>query len=191
MKKRNILIINKFTNKDNSTINENDGSDNSNTIKTVTKVFKDFTFEIPSDMLYSAQDDFRLLLKTSDWYAQIEPYADPYGYMLDYPNCTKKRFSNLGYPVGEIKKNEGEEKKYIIFTLDDGNEKDIISFYKYNSSFTFYIALVNNDNSYNDDALETIYKIISNAKYESTNTNTYKQYLSDMYYQCHEVEGID
>ncbi len=155
------------------------------------KTFKNFTFDTLNEVEYQKLDDNQFELKTDKWHAYLEPMFDEYDYVLSYPLCTKKMFDDMKYKTGDLKKNDGDERKYIIFNILDNGENNLIAFYKINSKYVMFVSLVNNDNSLNEDGLNQVFKVLNTVKYNNEKKYQYHQYKSDLYHQCHDIEKYD
>ena len=155
-----------------------------------TKVFKDFTFEVTDDLNYKQVDDNMFELRTNTWHANLEPIYDPYNAIFYYPKCTQKFFDTAKYkPQGEIKKYS--DPNYYSFELVDGTENNVIVHYKLNEEYVMFISLMNNDNSFSDDGLETILNVLKTVQYSKKGNYDYTQYDPGFYQQCHDIDKYD
>ena len=159
--------------------------------KTYIQTFKGLTLEIPLEIKYSVSNDYEFILSTDNWSATLEPMIDEYDYMLSYPICTMKVFEDLGYKTDNLRKNEGDARKYIMFNYTEGNTNGIIVFYRINEKIVLSFILKNNKNNFDEDGLETIISIIKSIKYKSGSNSTYNTFTVDYYHECHDVNQYD
>ena len=53
------------------------------------------------------------------------------------------------------------------------------------------LLLTNNDNTFDEKGLETIFSIIKSIKYDETKKYSYNMYTADFYHQCHDIDQYD
>ena len=159
-------------------------------IETNAQTFKNYTFNLPNGIKFSKNDEYEFKLTSSKWIANIEPYFDDANYILGYSKCTRKRYVDRGYEVGELEVDtEGfENGNYIQFNVTAGKENNIIVYYRYNEDTIFYIDLINNDNSFDKTPIETLLNIIKNIKYNGSEKFDHRTFKVDYYINCNNTE---
>ena len=152
--------------------------------------FKNFMINIPKEINYERLDNYSFRLKTDEWRAIVEPIYDEYNHIMDYPKCTQKYYDNDKYnSFGDIKRSD--DKQYYTFQLFDGEENNIILHYKLPNNYVMFVAVVNNDNSFDEKALETILEVLKTVQFEPNMKFDYHSYSAGFYHQCHDIDQYD
>ena len=167
--------------------------DDSSNIKT----FKNFVFEVDETIKYNKISKYSFELKSNKWYAVLEPLFDEYGHILSYPKCTQRFFDKAkNYSTnGEIKYASDDKNKYISFQMEETENGNIINnvvvHYELSDNYVMLISLVNNDNSFNEEGLKDIFKVLKTIKINSKGKYDYNYYDPEFYHQCHDIDQYD
>ena len=152
--------------------------------------FKIFMINIPEEINYKRLDDYSFELRTEEWYANVEPVYDEHNYIMDYTKCTLKYYDFGKYEtLSEVKMSD--DKQYYTFQLFDGEENNIILHYKLPNNYVMFVAIVNNDNSFDEKALETILEVLKTVQFEPNMKFDYHSYSAGFYHQCHDIDQYD
>lgn len=161
------------------------------------KTFKNFVFEVDETLKYNKISKYSFELKSNKWYAVLEPLFDEYGHILSYPKCTQRFFDTFkNYSTnGEIKNVSDDKNKYISFQMEETENGNIINnvvvHYELSDNYVMLIYLVNNDNSFNEEGLEDIFKVLKTIKINSKGKYDYNYYDPYFYHQCHDIDQYD
>ena len=179
------LLVNHFVIKRGETSNNSDNN-------LIDRTYNGLTLTLTDGIDYEITNDNKgFILKSNTWSATIDPRYDEYDYILSYPICTQRIFLDDETTLGDLKKSQ-ERRKYIYFTLSYNEENYIYSYYRISDKVVMFINLKNNDGSFDESGLETIYKILDTIKHtETANKYNYKEYKYDWYHQCHDVNKLD
>ena len=169
-------------NNDNN-INENNTNNNSNINETSTyKVnFKGFTFNIPTNLIYQANDDYLLIGdEDSTWTTSVEVISGVYSQLLNNKGQLQSIYQKLGYEAGSAAEKTINGNSYITIELSKSGTNALLGLTKANSMYVFGLTILNVDNEYDYEILESLSSILNSATYTGESNSIMQDIIVDM-----------
>ena len=161
--------------------NNNEQNKDNNLNQQIEKIkYRKFTFEIPNDITYANDltDDKKFKLTSNNYKAIIEIYFDPDDYIINYPDIYYNRLINDNYKVDKPYKINIGNTEITIFNKHD-EKNSLLCYFKNFTPFGIEIELYNKDNTFATTYLESIIKILLNAKYDIEDETLYTYHKID------------
>ena len=169
-----IVAINVFKiNKSNNSGSNNSGSSIVNNNKTsYTVKFEDFTFKIPTNLIYETKSNSIIIGDEEDtWIAQIGIVEGSYSKLLANKTSFQSAYQSDGYTSSVAVEKTIDGMSFITLELSKSGNNFILGFTKANSMNIFVITAYDISNECNYKILETISGILRNAEHSSTTNN--------------------
>ena len=169
-----IIAISAFGgNKSNNSGTNNGGSsvfNNSNSSYTVK--FNEFTFKIPTNLVYETQSDAIVLGdEEGTWAATIEVIEGSYSQMLSKKSQLQSLYQSMGYTSNAAVEKTIGGMSFITLELSKSGTNALLGLAKANSMNLFGITAYNVENEYDYKLLETVSSILSTAEYSGATNN--------------------
>ncbi len=135
--------------------------------------FKNYSLEIPSNMLYENNKDYLKIIDADEnWYFLLESVSGSYSIVKNYKSKLDYSFSSSGYNIENSKFNTYGGKELLVYHLfDTVNNKKITGAYtSLDNSNVWAITGYTKNNVYDDKILEKAVKIINSAKTSYVNS---------------------
>lgn len=168
-----IMAISIFSDiKSNNSGTNSDGSSVVNNNSSYTVKFKNFTFKIPTNLIYETQTDAILLGdEEGTWAAYIEVIEGSYSQMLSNKSQLQSVYQSMGYTSSAAVEKTIGGMPFITLEISKSGTNALLGLAKANSMNLFGITAYNMDNEYDYKLLETVSSILSSAEYSSGTNN--------------------
>lgn len=166
----NLLNDNKSGSNNNSSVANNNSS--------YTVKFNEFTFKIPTNLVYETQTNFISLgNEEGTWAAHIEVIEGTYSKMLSNKNQLQSLFQEKGFTASAAEEKTIGRMPFITLELSKGGINALIGYAKATSTNLFGVTLYNMDNEYDYKTLKEVSNVLSSAEYtgEANNMSTFEK----------------
>ena len=134
--------------------------------------FKQFTFQIPDDLIYEIKENTLLIGdEQNTWAVQLNVYDGNFSTLKDNKSQIHTSLSNDGLNVkpAELKTIEGTE--FLTLEVSEGSQSFLYAYAKLNSMKIAGLAVLNQDYTIDYNILNKVASVVSTAQYsESTNS---------------------
>ena len=162
-----IIIINLIKNKSGSGSGPSI-SDNPGTNQTVNKTYKvnlnGFTFAIPDNLLYDVSNGtLRIGDEDNTWVAQIEMNEGSFAQLKARKNQLRSQMEKIGYGCSDAVEKTVKGVEFITMEISYGGQNALAALTKANSMYLVAVTILNVDNEFDYDLLNTIAPIIDSV----------------------------
>lgn len=149
-----------------------DGGSTINNKSTYTVKFKEFTFKIPTDLVYETQSDY-ILLGDEDgtWASYIEVTECSYNQLLSNKKQLQGIYQQQGFTSSEAVTKTIGGLDFITLEISRGGQNALLGLAKANSMNVFGITAYTQANDFDYDLLESISSILKTAEFNNATNN--------------------
>lgn len=133
--------------------------------------FAGATFSIPDDANYSVSDS-KLNIFMNDWYAVIQTNSYSYSVMYQLREEYANTLIGMGMPSEFVGEEQIRNTKYLIYEVEQNNQKMLLAIRDYTETSTLLIVLANlYGNDTTTTSLDDLEEILATAEFQSTDKN--------------------
>lgn len=168
-----VIVVKKLLNKE-SQPEQNNEQQIVNKIASYNVKYNGFSFKIPTNLIYVEEGELLAITDEADTkVAYIDVMEGAYSNLVSNINMISTVYQELGYTVEIVKQEKIGNTDFIIVELSTSGTNMLLVVTKANSMNLFIASIINVNNEYDYDYLNTIANILISSEYsEETNAIT-------------------
>ena len=133
--------------------------------KTYTVIHDGFTYKIPTNLIYSTDEDYLILGNEEDtWAVLIATLEGSYSQYVAGKNQLILKFQSDGYAINDLSERNIGGVTFLVGEASKSGNNAIIAYSKANSMYTFGMIVTTINNDFDYDVLKNITSVLKSAE---------------------------